>query len=180
MTRTPRQHALLDLQMRQRLVALVRAYPGLHIREAARQLDTSMALVEYHVQLLNEAGLLRIDKDDRYVRLYVDGPKQPDPAERALLALLRERLPLQVTLYLLDRGEPARHGEIAAALDIAKSKLSFHLRKLEAAGVVGKTTEGAFQVANPRAIQRLLAEFPPTTSLRNEFAKLWLSLYKPN
>lgn len=173
----PSEHALLDLEMRRRLVAVVRQYPGLHIREAARQLNTSMALVEYHVGLLAESDLLRVEKDDRYARLYATGPRAPDQGEKALLAVLRERLPLRITLFLLDRGEPIKHGEMAQALELGKSKLSFHLRKLEAAGVVRKTTEGAFESIEPKRLHRLLADFPPTSELRSEFAKLWLSLY---
>lgn len=171
------QHALLDLDMRRRLVALVAAYPGLHVREAARQLETSMALVEYHLALLTEAKLVEVRKDERYARLYpVQGPR-PSDAEADLLALLRERLPLRITLFLLDRAEPVKHGEIAGALKLSKSKLSFHLRKLEAAHIVRKTPEGSFEVVRPREVQRLLWTYQPTPDLRQEFAAVWLALY---
>lgn len=172
-----REHALLDLEMRRRLVALVRQYPGLHIREAARQLGTSMALVEYHVALLSDSALVRVERDAGYARLYAVGKHDPDERERSVLAVLRGRIPLQLALYLLDRAEPVKHGDIATALGLGKSKLSFHLRKLEAAGVARKTAEGAFEARDPQRLHRLLADFPPTSDLRNEFAKLWLSLY---
>lgn len=171
------QHALLDLDMRRRLVALVATYPGLHVREAARQLNTSMALVEYHLGLLSEAHLVEVRKDERYARLYpVEGPR-PSNAEADLLALLRERWALRITLFLLDRAEPVKHGDMANALDMSKSKLSFHLRKLEAAGLVRKTPDGAFEVIRPRDVQRLLWTFQPTPDLRQEFADVWLALY---
>lgn len=171
------QHALLDLDMRRRLVALVATYPGLHVREAARQLNTSMALVEYHLGLLTAANIVEVRKDDRYARLYaVQGPR-PTDAEADLLALLRERLPLRITLFLLDRAEPVKHGEIAGALALSKSKLSFHLRKLEAVNLLRKNDQGAFELIRPRDIQRLLWTFQPTPDLRQEFAKVWLTLY---
>lgn len=177
MTPRLRDHALLELEMRRRLAALVQEYPGLHVREAARQLGTSLALVEYHVGLLAAAGLVEVQRGDRYARLYpVSGPR-PTPEERGLLAVLRERLPLQVALYLLDRGEPARHGEIAAALGVGKSKLSFHLRKLEAAGIVARLPDGSFEAAQPRRLQRLLWTYQPVPDLREAFADVWLSLY---
>lgn len=171
------QHALLELDMRRRLVALVSAYPGLHVREAARQLNTSMALVEYHLGLLAKADLIEVRKDDRYARLYPVQGARPTDAEADLLALLRERLPLRITLFLLDRDEPLKHGEIAAALDLSKSKLSFHLRKLEAGGILRKNADGAFEIIQPRIVQRLLWTFQPTPDLRQEFAKVWLALY---
>lgn len=176
MTKTPREHALLDLEMRRRLLAVVRQYPGLHIREAARQLDTSMALVEYHVSLLEPSDLLRVERGDRYARLYAAGARQPNERERRQLAVVRQRIPLQVTLYVLDRGA-SKHGDIAEALDLSKSKLSFHLRKLETAGVIHKLDSGLFDVPDAKAMHRLLTDFPPTTELRNEFAALWLKLY---
>lgn len=166
---------LLDLEMRRRLYATVREYPGIHVREAARQLDTSMALVDYHLALLRDNGLVTVEKDDRYARIYPRAAA-PDRGDRAGLAVLRERLPLQVTLHLLDRGA-TKHRDLAEALGMGKSKLSFHLRKLEAAGIVTKDADGRFAIGEPKRVQRLLAAYPPTSDLREEFADVWLSLY---
>jgi predicted transcriptional regulator len=171
---------LLDLATRRRLYALVQAYPGLHIREAARQMETSVALVEYHAAILRENGLLREERDDRYVRLFVvgkPGDKEPSDAERRALAVLREKLPLRVTLHLLDAEVPQQHKAIVEALGISKSKLSFHLRKLEAAGIVAKGADGRFAVRERARLLALLLSFRPTPDLREEFADVWLSLY---
>ena len=177
MATDPRADPLLDLAMRRRLYATVRAYPGIHVREAARQLDTSLALVEYHLNLLRDNGLVVVEKDDRYARLYArDAAAAPDKKDRAVLAVLRARLPLQVTLHLLDKGA-TKHKDLAEALGLGKSKLSFHLRKLEAAGVVVKDAEGRFLVDDPKRVDRLLAAFPPTKDLQEEFADVWLGLY---
>jgi predicted transcriptional regulator len=172
---------LLDLATRRRLYALVQSYPGLHIREAARQLGTSVALVEYHAAILRENGLVREERDERYVRLYAATPgadaKAPTEAERAALRTLRERLPLRVTLHLLDHDGPQQHKAICDALDLGKSKLSFHLRKLEAAGIVQKTGDGLFTVRDRARLLALLLSYQPTPDLREEFADVWLSLY---
>lgn len=168
--------AILDLAMRRRIYALIQGYPGIHVREAARQLDTSMALVEYHVAVLDQHGLVLRERDDNHMRLYA-ADATPKPADRALLGVLRERIPLQVTLYLLDRAEPVAHGRIAQDLGLGKSKLSFHLRKLEAAGIVGKDEAGRFAALRPASVQRLLLEHEPTPELRRDFADIWLKLY---
>jgi DNA-binding transcriptional ArsR family regulator len=170
---------LLDLATRRRLYALIQAYPGLHIREAARQLDTSVALVEYHAAILRESGLVREERDERYVRLYAvaAGHEGPSDAERRALQVLRERLPLRITLHLLDHDAPQQHKDICAALELGKSKLSFHLRKLEAAGVAVKAPDGRFTVRDRARLLRLLLSYQPTPDLREEFADVWLSLY---
>lgn len=177
MTPAPQAHALLDLEMRRRVLAAVQQYPGLHVREIARQIGTSLALVEYHLRLLEAADLVEVQRTDRYVRVYTRQTAGPDAAERTVLALLREKLPLRITLHLLDTEEPLKHGDIAVALGLGKSKLSFHLRKLEAAGVVQRNPDGAFAIVQPRRIERLLWTYKPTPDLREEFAKTWLSLY---
>jgi predicted transcriptional regulator len=173
---------LLDLDIRRRLYALIREYPGLHVREAARQLDTSVALVEYHVAILRQNGLLREERDERYVRLYplpAEGPPAAasSPAERRALALLRQRLPLRITLYLLDQDGPVQHKALCEALEMGKSKLSFHLRKLEAAKIVAKNAQGRFEVRERSRWLGLLLTHKPTPELREAFADLWLSLY---
>ena len=170
---------LLDLGTRRRLYQLVQSYPGLHLREAARQLETSIALVEYHVAILRESGLLREERGERYVRLYaVEASKGgPTDTERAQLQLLRERLPLRIVLQLLDHGAPLQHKTLVEALGLGKSKLSFHLRKLEAAGIVAKTGDGRFDVRDRTRLLALLLEYQPTPDLREEFADVWLSLY---
>ncbi|MFA5943904.1 MAG: ArsR family transcriptional regulator [Candidatus Thermoplasmatota archaeon] len=166
----------LDLAIRRRLYAVVKEYPGIHIREAARQLGTSMALVEYHLALLKQTGLLSVQKDDRYARLYLVDGQAASPGDRETIGLLRRRLPLRITLTLLDDG-PTKHKDLAEGLGLGKSTLSFHLRKLEAAGLVARDVEGRFAVKEPARVLRLLLAFPPTRDLRQAFADVWLSLY---
>jgi predicted transcriptional regulator len=169
----------LDLEMRRRIFALVQEFPGLHIREVARQLDTSLALVEYHASILRENSLVREERDDRYVRLFAvpDDGSGPTESQRQVLRLLRERLPLRITLHLLDHDEAQQHKAVSEALGLGKSKLSFHLRKLEAARIVRKTSDGRFEPVDRPRLLRVILQFPPTTDLRAEFADVWLSLY---
>lgn len=166
----------LELAIRRRLYATVRDYPGIHVREAARQLGTSMALVEYHLALLREHGLVTVRRDDGYARLYPTDAPAPSPSERERVGLLRQRLPLRITLALLDDG-PTKHKDLAESLGLGKSTLSFHLRKLEAAGLVARDAEGRFAVRDPPRVLRLLLAYPPTKDLREAFADVWLSLY---
>ncbi len=166
-----------ELDTRRRLLALIRKYPGLHVREAARQLDTSVALVEYHVPALLEAGLVEEERDDRYQRLYPVGKDHVlSKEDRRALALLRQATPVRVVLVLLERDEE-RHAGIAAALGVGKSTLSFHLKKLERAGIIEKTDAGAYRLTDARRTSALLLEHEPTPSMRDDFADLWGTFY---
>lgn len=172
---------VLELEMRRRIYHAVQQYPGLHVREVARQLDTSASLVEYHLNHLLERGLVTEMREDRYQRLY---PAEGQAAllgdhERRLLGLLREAIPLSVMLYMLDQeGATAKHKDICQALDLGKSKLTFHLKKLQAAGIVEKTPDNSFRVVRPELVSWLTVAYPPTPDLKQRFADLWLSLYE--
>lgn len=167
-----------DIRMRQRILATVREFPGLHLREIARQLDTSVALVEYHVPMLEKAGVVRIDSDDRYVRLFAisSGPDLT-PARRKQLAVLRHEWPLLIILRMLDVGAPLRHGELCDLLDMGKSKLSFHLKKLQGVGLVHKLDDGTFDLVQRTETADLLLSYQPTRDLRDRFSDLWANLY---
>ena len=149
------------------------------MREVARQVETSVALVEYHVAILAQNGLVTQERDERYVRLFAKGSAggAPIARQREALAALRAKIPLQVTLYLLDQEVSVQHKSICDALGLGKSKLSFHLRKLEAAGVVRKTEAGLFEPTDRSRLLALLLEYKPTPDLKLEFADLWDSLY---
>lgn len=167
-----------DLRMRQRILALVREFPGLHLREVARQLDTSVALVEYHAPVLQEKNLVHVEPDGRYLRLYPEKEgHRLEPAKRRHLAVLRQEIPLQVCLRLLDAGGPLRHGELVDRLGIGKSKLSFHLGKLMATGLVHKDADGAFDLVDRESTTDLLLSHRPTPDLRDRFHELWVSFY---
>jgi ArsR family transcriptional regulator, arsenate/arsenite/antimonite-responsive transcriptional repressor len=80
-------------------------------------------------------------------------------AVRSLAALAHEHR-LGVFRLLVKSGEQGlTAGEIAAALDLAPSSLSFHLAALEQAGLTGSTRAGRFirYRIEPGAIRDLLA-----------------------
>lgn len=169
---------LLDLEARRRLFQLIQDYPGLHEREAARQLGTSQALVHFHRAILEEHGLVRIERSDGTLRMYASVARSsPTAEERKLLGALRNRTNLHVALYMLNLGRPAKHLEIVDGLSMGKSMVSFYLRKLERAGIVEKNSDGLFQVIEPRKVSLVLTKFQPTPDLLEEFTELWSSLY---
>ncbi len=155
--------------MRDRILQLVQEYPGLHLREVARQLDTSIALVEYHIPGLEEEGLVDRVEADGVHRIYPVG----EVDER--LAVLRDAKRLHIALRLLDGGT-MRHIEIARATGMGKSTVSFHLRRMEDAGITARTDDG-ITLVDPRRIRRLLDRHQPTPDLVDRFTDLWGDLY---
>ncbi len=161
---------------RQRILDAVRRYPGIHLRELARELGMSIALVEYHVPFLQRNDLLITESDGSYTRLYATGENAVPADRRPWLAVLRQEHPLRIVLALLGEDGPVRHGALHTTTGLGKSKLSFHLRKLESAGIVEKTPDG-FALVDRETTKRLLLRHRPTSDLRDRFAAFWAGFY---
>lgn len=176
----PRPEHLLDLAVRRRLFQLVQTYPGLHEREAARQLGTSQALVNHHRHILEESGLLTSERGDGILRMYVvpaTGVMRPSAEEKDLLTILRNRKALHIVLVMLQSADPVSNGELSSATGLSKSHVSFYVAKLVDRGVVEKTAEGLFRLPHARRIQQVLTRYKPTPDLIEEFEDLWTGLY---
>lgn len=175
---------LLELETRREIHDLVRRVPGLHMREIQRQLDLSIALTEYHLNQLEEAGLLVSIQEEGYRRYYpttgADGGqlRALNSDERRMIGLFRQTIPLRVTLFLLTR-DVATQSEIADGLGVSRSRLSFHLNKLLRQGVVRRLSrrEGrGYSLVDRNRTLRLMIAYRPSPDLLDECAELWDSL----
>jgi predicted transcriptional regulator len=175
---------VLELETRRDLYDLVRRMPGLHMREIQRQMDLSIALTEYHLRQLENAGLIASVTEEGYRRYYparegADGSVAGlTGAERRMVAVLRQPIPLRVALFLMGRPS-ANHTEIGGSLGLSPSKLSFHMRKLVGAGVVRKLprSEGrGYAISDRERVLRLLIAYRPTPDLLDDVQELWEAL----
>lgn len=178
---------VLELDTRREIFDLVRKVRGLHMREIARKLDMSIALVEYHVNFLEDNGVISAITEGGYKRYYPKKVKGEDTgpemgySDRRALGLLRQRIPLQITLFLLKNKQTSLT-ELSEALEISPSKCSFHVKKLLKEGIVRKLkrAEGkGYAVEDERRIIRLLIVNKPPRDMLEEFSDLWdgLTLY---
>lgn len=165
-----------EIDIKKRLVRLVEEYPGLHLRELAREADISEALAGYHLDRLEDQGHVRSEAEGGFRRFYAEDVPAPNAAERELLNLLRRAVPLEVVVFLLEEG-PSAHAEVTDQLDLAKSTVSYHLSNLVDAGIVERLDDGRFDLADPRGIERLLIRWEPPDDLTDRFADLWQKFY---
>lgn len=164
------------LGIRKRLVQLVEQFPGLHLREIARQAEMSEALALYHLDQLEEGGVVESRTEEQFRRFFPVEAPSIEERDRDLMALLRQRVPLQIALYLLAEGE-ATHGDITDQLELAKSTVSYHLDKLGKADFVTQEA-GRFRLREPRRVERLLLRWEPPRSLTDRFTTLWTRFYR--
>ena len=172
---------MLELETRRELFDVVRAFPGLHMREIQRKADMSIALTEYHLRVLVKAGLVTETSEGGYKRYYpspVEGGRGMGARERRMLGTLRQTIPLRVTLLLLRDGH-ATNKDMSQRLGLSPSRLTFHINKLLRAGVVRRLSrsEGkGYTLEDPDATLRMLVTNRPPPDVLDECTDLWEEL----
>ncbi len=173
----------LELETRKKIYDSVRKFPGLHLRELARQLELSVPLVDYHLNFLEKYGLVTGILDEQYKRFY---PRDPLGAEqktdmlsaeeKRIVALLRQRMPLQIVLFIFKNGT-VQHKDMVPIMGISPSTLSHHLNKLLRRGILVKSSSGkerGYRLANEGQVARLLLHYePPPGTLVDSFIEIW-------
>lgn len=158
---------LLSLPTRRRLYEAVRRNPGVGARQLQRAAGTGWGETVYHLDRLTAAGLLdrerAVHQDHYYVRS-VPG------ADRPLLSVCRSPSARRLLLALLERPG-ATVPELGGATGLSPGRLSVHLRRLVATGVLSAGRRGryrTFAVVDPDRVVRVL------TSYRESFADAWV------
>ena len=171
---------ILAVRARKALYDFVRSNPGYHLREIARATNLSITLADYHLRFLEKHDLATSAMDGEYKRFY---PRYPvgDPGarpaltgrEKGILGFLRQRVPLLVMSYLMER-ESALHREILEKVPVSASTLTHHLKKLVGAGIVARDEERGYRVADGRETARLMVTYLLATPDQvDTFVRVW-------
>jgi predicted transcriptional regulator len=172
---------VLELETRREIFDLIKSIPGLHMREISRKLDMSIALAEYHLNYLEETEVISAITEGGYKRYYTKDIEGEDTgpdigySDRKVLGVLRQKIPLQITLFLLNNKQASLTG-LSEELKMSPSKLSFHIKKLLKSGIVRKLkrAEGkGYVMEDERRILRLLIVNKPPKDMLEEFSELW-------
>ena len=172
---------LLALEARRRVFRRVEEFPGLHLSELARQCGLSTNHAKYHLAYLEKHGLVSSRMEGAQQVFFPRqegslGPRESVAADdKAVLALLRQPVPLNAVLVLLDRGE-ASHAELDEAVAVSRTTLHYHMGKLERAGVVESWKDGRerrYRLADGDRVLGLLVRYRPPDQLVAGFLEAW-------
>ncbi len=177
---------ILELQTRKLIFDEVCKFPGLHLREIARQTDQSVPLVDYHLNSLEKHGIVTAISDGQYKRYYPRDPIGSDlkrdvlsQDDKRTIALLRQRIPLQIVLYILKNGT-AQHKDMLPTMGVSASTLSHHLNKLARRGIITKVSAGedrGYRLSSEAQTARLLMSHePPPGTIVDSFIEIWEEL----
>jgi biotin operon repressor len=126
------QGRVLHHDVRERLLGVVHANPGIHESAAAKALGIGPNLAQYHVRLLAEFGLLEVRRFGGRKCLFPAG--QMGRAEKMLAAAEQGAAGRVVDLVANQPGIAQR--DLARLLGIGESSVKWHLDRLEVSGIV--------------------------------------------
>jgi predicted transcriptional regulator len=145
-----------EIEARAKVFEIISTAPGLHLREIQKRLDIPLGTVEYHLKYFEDNDLVIVREEGGYKRYY---PKKAMGSEdRKFLSLLRQQIPRRVVLFLM-RAPKSSFGDIAKALNLPPSSLSFHVKKLVKAEVIERTKKGRvslFHIKDPERVAKVL------------------------
>lgn len=134
-----RKPELLNHRLRDELVHQIRADPGVSPPELARLTKAPFSTIAYHLRVLEKNGLLSSLIDGRHKRFFPTD--SIDFGRRGQLAALRNPK-AQAIMGLINNQPGVRLHQLSKRTGLTMPGMQWHIRRLEAAGLVGHAREG--------------------------------------
>lgn len=157
-------HDCLSVASRRSIYECVMQHAGAHLRDVARRSGMPLGTALYHLDRLEEAGLVVARRDGRYKRYFT--AQGMGRREKEVVSLLRHDVPRRI-VYALLSGGPATQRALCETIGVSRSTLSFHVNRLVVAGLVARTEarpEGIYALAEPDLARDLLSRFQGSLS----------------
>lgn len=129
----------LDLESRRTIFQTVSDNPGIHFRDLLERLEYAQGTLQYHLRELEKADLLEPEDDGKFTRYYAAG--EFDETDRTVINALRREYARRIIAHLAAEGPQTTSG-LADRLERSPSTISWHLSKLDDAGLVERDREG--------------------------------------
>ncbi len=170
----------MELEARRRIFAAVREAPGVHFRELQRLLEMPVGQLEYHLHAMESEGIFKTTEERYYKRYYA---AEVDSRDKEVLAVLRQENPRRIVMHVMLNPRVG-HGELAEAVSMAPSTLSFYLADMVAKGVLDRQKDGrtsSYSVAEPERVSRVLVTYRRgfLDKLVDRFISLWFAKEAP-
>jgi predicted transcriptional regulator len=153
-------------------------YPGTYIREMEKSLSLALGNLQYHLQQLENAGLISSHDDGRRRRYFVN--KEVDSLDREILSFVKMMTPRRIIMFLLLHPESS-FKEILSGFPFTKGALSFHMKRLLNANIVvnsKRERETIYRIRDEEGVGRVLVTYRSgiLDDVLNEFVDIWIKL----
>jgi len=129
---------LLNQTTRMTIFDFIRDNPGSHFRAISDCLNAPFGVLQYHLGLLVNHGLVSVYEDGRYKR-YFESEKFTE-AEMKTISTLRHETSGKILIVLLDKSQTT-HKELTAKLGVSSQALSWQMNRLEKMGLIQKNVD---------------------------------------
>lgn len=134
-----RKEDILDNRLRDQILHLIKAEPGIHASDIARRVEAGWGTIVYHLSVLEKNKLVSSLVDGRHKRFFPIGIV--DFSRRGQLAVLRNDT--TKTIFEMIAADPGIiQGDVAGRSQLSVPAAIWHLKRLEDAGLVGRAKEG--------------------------------------
>lgn len=130
---------LLNQTTRMDIYSFVKDNPGLHFRALSDYLGMPIGVLQYHLGLLVNGGLLSTYKDGRYKRYFES--KRFTETEMKVISVLRNGTSGKILVALFEKPQMT-HKELALELNISSQALSWQMNRLENLGFIKRNVVG--------------------------------------
>ena len=166
---------VLELENRRRIYQLVSKFPGMYLREIEKELGLAIGVLDYNLSYLEKKGILTVEREGNRKRYFVG--EDISFGDKTTIGILRQEIPRRIVLHLMLNPN-ASFQDVLAQFNISKSTLSFHMKKLTEADIVGSQKEGRssfYYVIDQDNTARVILTYKASflDSLVDRFAEVW-------
>ena len=143
----------LDQPTRLEIYNNIKENPGVHFRGICDGLGLSVGVVQYHLNVLEHAGLITNYSEGQNKRYFqADTFSQ---ADMKMISLLRHQTAAQI-LTILSENHSALHRDIAHSLGVSSQALTWQMNQLKNSGLISAQKESInvkYILTNPEAVK---------------------------
>ncbi|MDH2902286.1 MAG: winged helix-turn-helix transcriptional regulator [archaeon] len=113
--------------------------PGVYLRETAEFLVLPLAVVQYHISVLEKTGQVQDSREGRYKRFFAAGVY--NDTQQKVISLMRQSTPNKILKSLATSNSQSElsHVKLAKTLGITSQALTWQMNRLKAQGIVATT-----------------------------------------
>lgn len=122
--------------VRERILDIVLSKPGVHLNELMRQVNLDSGALSWHIQVLMDYQLLKMEKVGQYNAYFPRLPIKNDlPLYLDAVKLMKNETGLRI-LHLIESEGPKFQAELASILGVEKKTIRYHARRLIDDGII--------------------------------------------
>jgi predicted transcriptional regulator len=122
--------------VREKILDLVLSQPGIHLNELMRQVNLDSGALSWHLQVLVDFQLVKMEKVGQYNAYFPRLPIKNDlPLYLEAVKLMKNETGLRI-LHLIEDEGPKFQAELATILHVEKKTIRYHAQRLVDDGII--------------------------------------------